>query len=175
MEVVRVFTEKMSGAREDRPALAECVAYCKESGSALLVSEVSRLGRSVKIIVNTIDELTRAGVCVHILDLRLKTLTQEGEEDVVAKMMLTVLALGAEIERKNIVSRLNSGRELAKSKGVRMGRPEGSGMTDREFLDKHKEIVKRLRDGQSMRDTAKLCDVSLSTVQRVAKAMKKSS
>lgn len=175
LEIVKEFTEKMSGAKEDRPVLTECVAFCKENCTSLLVSEISRLGRSVKIIVNTIDELTKAGVCVHILDLRLKTLTPEGEEDVVAKMMLTVLGLGAEIERKNIVSRLNSGRELAKSKGVRMGRPEGSGMTDREFLDKHKEIVKRLREGQSMRDTAKLCDVSLSTVQRVAKAMKKSS
>lgn len=173
LEVVKVYTEKMSGAKEDRPVLAECVAFCRASGTSLLVSEVSRLGRSVKIIVNTVDDLTKAGVCVHILDLRLRTLTPEGEEDVVAKMMLTVLGLGAEIERKSIVNRLNSGRELAKSRGVRMGRPEGSGISDGELLEKHREVVRRLKNGHSMRDTAKLCDVSLSTVQRVAKAMRR--
>lgn len=171
IEVVQVFTEKMSGAKEDRPVLQECILFCEECNTDLLVSEVSRLGRSVKIIVNTIDELTKAGVCVHILDLRLRTLTQEGEEDVVAKMMLTVLGLGAEIERKSIVSRLNSGRELAKSRGVRMGRPEGTAMTDKEVLEKHHDVVKRLKNGLSIRDTAKLCGVSVSTVQRVKKAM----
>lgn len=172
LEVVRVFQEKMSGAREDRPVLAECIQFCRDNGTDLLVSEVSRLGRSVKIIVNTVDDLTRAGVCVHIQDLDLHTLDGEGKENLTCKLMLTVLALGAEIERKSIVSRLNSGRELAKTRGVKMGRPEGTAMTDRQVLEKHSDVAKRLKGGLSMRDTAKLCGVSVSTVQRVKKAMK---
>lgn len=67
------------------------------------------MGRTVKIIVNTIDELTKAGVCVHIQDIGLKTLDDEGKENVIAKMMLTVLGLGAEIERKSIVAVLTAG------------------------------------------------------------------
>lgn len=171
LEIVKVFQEKGSGAKEDRPVLQECIAFCEKYNTDLLVSEVSRLGRSVKIIVNTIDELTRAGVCVHIQDLSLMTLDDKGKENIITKMMLTVLGLGAEIERKSIVSRLNSGRELAKEKGVRMGRPVGSVMSDNQFLSKYPEVIKRLRQGISIRDTAKLCNVSPSTVQRVKKIM----
>lgn len=173
LEIVKVFQEKGSGAKEDRPVLQECIAFCEEYNTDLLVSEVSRLGRTVKIIVNTIDELTKSGVCIRIQDIGLKTLDDEGKENVIAKMMLTVLGLGAEIERKSIVSRLNSGRELAKERGVRMGRPEGTVMSEAQLLSKYPEVAKRLRNGVSVRDTAKLCDVSPSTVQRVKKIIDK--
>lgn len=172
LEILKVFQEKGSGAKEDRPVLQECIAFCEEYNTELLVSEVSRLGRTVKIIVNTIDELTKAGVCVWIQDIGLKTLDDEGKENVIAKMMLTVLGLGAEIERKSIVSRLNSGRELAKERGVRMGRPAGTTLSDRAILEKYPEVAKRLRKGQSIRDIARLCNVSASTVQRVKKIIK---
>lgn len=169
LEIVKIFQEKGSGAKEDRPVLQECISFCEEQNTEILVSEASRLGRTVKIIVNTIDELTKTGVCVRIQDIGLKTLDDEGKENVIAKMMLTVLGLGAEIERKSIVSRLNSGRELAKARGVRMGRPEGTAMTDAQILAKYHDVAKRLRQGLSIRDTAKICGVSTSTVQRVKK------
>ena len=157
LDIVKVFQEKGSGAKEDRPVLQECISFCEAQNTELLVSEVSRLGRTVKIIVNTIDELTKAGVCVWIQDIGLKTLDDEGKENVIAKVMLTVLGLGAEIERKSIVSRLNSGRELAKERGVRMGRPEGSKMSDKDLLAKYPEVAKKLRKGLSIREVSKIC------------------
>lgn len=173
LEILKVFQEKGSGAKEDRPVLQECIAFCEEYNTELLVSEVSRLGRTVKIIVNTIDELTKAGVCVRIQDIGLKTLDDEGKENIIAKMMLTVLGLGAEIERKSIVSRLNSGRELAKERGVRMGRPEGSKMSDKDLLAKYPEVAKKLRKGLSIREVSKICGVSSATVQKVKKVAQK--
>ena len=84
-------------------------------------------------------------------------------------MVLTVLALGAEMERKLILGRLNSGRELAKKRGVAMGRPKGT--TD-DLLKKHSEVVKHLRKRKnSIREIAKLTGVSVSTVQRVKAAL----
>ena len=88
-----------------------------------------------------------------------------------AKMLLTVLGLGAEIERKNIVSRLNSGRKLAIERGVQLGRPVGSGMTDEQILQKYPDVVKRLKKGLSIRDTAAACNISTYTVQKVKKLM----
>lgn len=171
LEIVKVFQEKGSGAKEDRPVLQECIDFCEGNNTDLLVTEVSRLGRSVKIIVNTVDELTKAGVNIHILDLRLQTMPN-GQENPIAKMMLTVLGLGAEIERKSIVSRLNSGRELAKERGVQFGRPVGSGMTNEELMAKYPEIVKYLKKGLSVRVTAAASQKSTYTVQKVKKVLK---
>ena len=170
-EVLEVYAENCSGAREDRPELLRCVEYLKRGEcSTLLVSEISRLGRSVKGVVNTIDELTRAKVNIYLQDINLYTLLPDGSENPLAKVILTVLALGAEIERKSIVGRLNSGRERAKEKGVKMGRPQGSMMSNQELLNKYPEVVKKLRKGRSIREIAKICDVSPSTVQRIKKA-----
>ena len=174
IEVVGVYEEHESGAREDRPELLRCVEFLKRGEcSTLLVSEISRLGRTVKGVVNTIDELTKAGVNVYVQDINLWTLLPDGSENPMAKVILTVLALGAELERKSIVSRLNSGRERAKEKGVKMGRPEGSRMSDKDLFAKYPEVVKKLRKGLSIREVSKICEVSTSTVQRVKKIIQK--
>ena len=174
IEVVGAYEEHGSGAREDRPELLRCVEFLRRGEcSTLLVSEISRLGRTVKGVVNTIYELTQVGVSVYVQDINLWTLLPDGSENPMAKVILTVLALGAELERKSIVSRLNSGRERAKEKGVRMGRPEGSKMSDEDLLAKYPEVAKKLRKGLSVRDVAKLCGVSVSTVQRVKKIIEK--
>ena len=172
IDVVGEYEEHGSGAREDRPELLRCVEFLRRGGcSTLLVSEISRLGRTVKGVVNTIDELTKVGVNVYVQDINLWTLLPDGSENPMAKVILTVLALGAELERKSIVSRLNSGRERAKEKGVKMGRPEGSRMSDEDLLKKYPDVAKKLRKGLSIREVAKLCGRSVSTVQRVKKIL----
>ena len=174
LEVVKVFEEKASGARNDREVLADCLASL-HAGDAdtLLLSELSRLGRNVRKILDVADDLTKAGINIHILDLNIDTLLPDGKENPMAKLMLTVLGLGAELERKNIVSRLNSGRERAKEKGVKMGRPEGSRMSDKDLLAKYPEVVRKLRKGLSIREVSKICGVSSATVQRVKKVVQK--
>ena len=175
IEVVGEYEEHGSGAREDRPELLRCVEFLRRGGcNTLLVSEISRLGRTVKGVVNTIDELTKVGVNVYFLDINLWTLLPDGTENPMAKIILTVLALGAELERKSIVGRLNSGRERAKAKGVRMGRPCGSKMSDRDLLEKYPDVAKKLRKGMVMRDVAKLCGVSMTTVKKVKKVCTRS-
>lgn len=169
--IEKVFEEKATGAKDDRPILAECLKTL-QTGDTLLISEISRLGRSVRKIINTVDDLTKAKVDVYMFDFGIHTLTNNGEENPIAKMIVTIFGLGAEMERKTIVNRLNSGRELAKAKGVKMGRPAGVRMSSKEFLQKHKDVVKNLRKGYTMKDTATICKVSISTVQRVKKCLK---
>ena len=170
MELVSVFEEKMSGAKENRPVLTECIEYCiTNKVHTLCVSEISRLGRSTKIVVNTLDELTKEGVNVYIQNLPLCTLNEDGQPNPIAKMITAVLSSFAEIERDNIKYRLNSGRELAKAKGVKMGRKVGSVKSKKQKTDEYSNVIKHLKKGQSIRNTAKLCGVSVSTVQRVKK------
>lgn len=174
LEIVKVFQEHISGAKsnQERSGLSECLEYCRNTHpDILLITELSRLGRSTVEVLKAIENLTVAGVNVFILDLNLSTL-ENGRENPVAKMVLTVLALGAEMERKLILGRLNSGRELAKKKGVRMGRPVGSSLSAEDIQAKYPEVIRHLRKGKnSIREIAKLTGVSVSTVQRVKSAI----
>lgn len=173
LEVIKIFQEHVSGAKanQEREILAECLEYCKiEPPDTLMVTELSRLGRSTVEVLKAVEVLTAARVNVFILDLNLSTLDEDKKENPVAKMVLTVLALGAEMERKLILGRLNSGRELAKKKGVKMGRPKGSALSDEDLQAKYPEVVKHLKkEKNSIREISKLTGVSVSTVQRVKK------
>ena len=170
-DIVKVFQEPISGANsnQERGVLSDCLEFCRTvRPGTLMVTELSRLGRSTVEVLKAVEELTAAGVNTYILDLNLSTLDERGEENPVAKMVLTVLALGAEMERKLILGRLNSGRALAKSKGIKMGRPKGSALTNEDIQAKYPEVVRHLRKGKnSIREIAKLTGFSISTVQRV--------
>lgn len=170
LEVARIFTEKASGAKDDRPVLAECLDWCcAGNADTLLVSEISRLGRSVKIISETVERLTKAGVNIHILDINLDTLTKDGKENPISDVMITVLGLGAQIERNQIMRRLNSGRQNAMKNGVKMGRKKGYRKSREQKEKEYAKVLRLLRAGESIRNTAKLCEVSPSTVQSLKK------
>jgi len=168
LDVVRVFTEKASGAKDDRPVLAECLDWCCDGNAAvLLVSEISRLGRTVKVIVDSIDRLTKAGVDIHFQDINVDTLLPSGEENTYATMLITMLGLGAQMERSLILGRLNSGRRHAIENGVKMGRKPGSYKTREQKAEQYAQVIKLLKKGTSIRNTAILCGVSPKTVQAV--------
>ena len=83
--------------------------------------------------------------------------------------MVSVLGVCAQMERENIAYRLNSGRKLAIEKGVKMGRKVGSVKTKEQKQEEYGKVLRSLRAGKSVRDTAAICGVSVSTVQRVKK------
>ena len=171
MDLVKVYEEKMSGAKENRPILTECVDYCISNHvNTLCVSEISRLGRSVKIVVNTIDELSKAGVNIFIQNIKLCTLNADGQPNPIAKMITAVLSSFSEVERNLIISRLQSGRKLAlEKKNVKMGRKVGSVKSMEQKQQEYSRVIRCLKAGKSIRDTAKICSVSVSTVQRLKK------
>ena len=168
LDLVRIFTEKASGARDDRPVLADCMDWCCEGNAEiLLVSEISRLGRSVKIIVDSVDRLTKAGVNIHVLDINVDTILPTGEENTYSTMLVTMLGLGAQMERSLIMGRLNSGRKHAMENGVVMGRKKGSVKTREQKEVQYANVIKLLKKGTSIRNTAKLCELSPKTVQAI--------
>jgi DNA invertase Pin-like site-specific DNA recombinase len=63
----------------------------------------------------------------------------------------------AEYERENIKFRLNSGRELAKNKGVKMGRKTGTTLTKEDREKKYKEVIKMLRKGLTVKQILTIC------------------
>lgn len=73
------------------------------------------------------------------------------------------------MERENIKFRLNSGRERYIANGGKLGRKVGSTKSVEAKREEYKKVLKELKSGTSVRKTAKLCDVSVSTVQRLKK------
>ena len=172
IEVVRVYEEKASGAKIDREQLADCVEFLKGGGAdLLLVSELSRLGRSLRQVLDIIDDLTKAGVNIYFQDHNMSTLLPDGKPNEVTTLLVSLMGTFAQIEREQIAYRLNSGRKRAIENGVKMGRPEGSVMTAEQLIAKYPEVVRRIKKGMSVRDIAAVCHVSPQTVQKVRTAL----
>lgn len=169
-DIVGTYEEHISGAtkNENRTVLMECINYCIENKvNYILLSELSRLGRSTLQVLKSLEMLHEAGVSVYIQNLGIYTLNATGEANPIASIMVTVLAEMANIERSNIVYRLNSGRERYIAQNGRLGRKKGSVKTTEQKKEEYKEVISLLKRGYSVRNTAKLSNVSASTVQRV--------
>ena len=169
-DIVGTYEEHISGAtkNENRTVLMECINYCIENKvNYILLSELSRLGRSTLQVLKSLEMLHEAGVSVYIQNLGIYTLNATGEANPIASIMVTVLAEMANIERSNIVYRLNSVRERYIAQNGRLGRKKGSVKTTEQKKEEYKEVISLLKRGYSVRNTAKLSNVSASTVQRV--------
>lgn len=170
IEVVNVFQEHISGAKknEERQVLTDCLNYCTaNSVNYLLLSELSRLGRSTLQVLKSLEILHEAKVSVYIQNLGLYTLQPDGKVNPIASIMVTVLAEMANIERSNIQYRLNSGRANYIAKGGKLGRRKGSVKTDSRKMEEYKDTIALLKKGYSIRNIAKLQNIGISTVQRV--------
>ena len=169
-QLMGTYEEHISGAtkNENRMVLMECINYCIEHQvNYLLLSELSRLGRSTLQVLKSLEMLHESGVSVYIQNLGIHTLQPNGEVNPVASIMVTVLAEMANIERSNIVYRLNSGRDNYIANGGKLGRRKGSCKTTERKKKEYKEVISLLKRGYSVRNTATLSNVSISTVQRV--------
>lgn len=170
IEIVKIYEEHISGAKriEERQALTECLEYCtRNSVDFLLLSELSRLGRSTLQVLRSLEILHEAKVSVYIQNLGLYTLQADGKVNPIASIMVTVLAEMANIERSNIQYRLNSGRANYVANGGRLGRRKGSTKSEEKLRDEYKETIALLKKGYSIRNIARLQGIGISTVQRI--------
>ena len=170
-EVMGIYEEHISGARtnKERKVLTDCLTDAKENGiDIILFSELSRCGRAIWEVLETIKYCADNGINLYFQKEGL-TLFKEGKVDSIMAIYISCLGFCAEKERENIYFRLSQGRELAKAKGVKMGRKVGSVKSRDQKEKEYAKVIKLLRKGESMRNVAKICDVSLSSVQRVKK------
>lgn len=174
-DLVKVFEEHISGAKKnsDRPALQQAIDHCKASAkdnsTILLCSELSRVGRSAFEVLETIKTLVDSGINLYLQKEQLTLLDDNGKPSLFAPIMLATLATCAQLERDNIQFRLNSGRRVYVENGGRLGRPKGSVKTADQRIEENQDIIGYLKKGYTIRDTARLCGKSVSSVQRVKK------
>lgn len=170
-EVAGIYEEHVSGAKtnKERKVLTECLQNARESGiDIILFSELSRCGRAIWEVLETIKFCVDHNINIYFQKEGL-TLLKDGRVDSVMAIYISCLGFCAEKERENIYYRLSQGRELAKQKGVRMGRKPGSVKTREQKEQEYANLLRALRRGLSVRVASKVCGVSVSTVQRVKK------
>jgi DNA invertase Pin-like site-specific DNA recombinase len=151
----RVYSEKISGARSDRPQLARLLKAIGE-GDTVIVTRLDRLARSTRDLLNILDAIAKAGATFKSLaDAWADTTTPHG------RLMLTVLGGLAEFERELIRARTGEGRARAKARGVHMGRPPK--------LTPHQrhEALARREAGESLSDIARTYGVAHTTIARL--------
>lgn len=137
----------------------------------VLVHEVSRLARRNSLVHSFVEKLEDAGVSLYWHAQAVETLLPSGKRNPAAGVMLALLAEMARSETETLRERIKSGLAEARRKGSKLGRPAGSGLEASELLTKHKDVVRQLKDGQSVRNVAKITGKGVSTVQRVKAAM----
>lgn len=109
--IERVFEEKISGARSDRPALREMMAFCREADE-IYVHSLDRLGRDIRDLLNIVEELNAKGVVVEFVSEHLRF--GANGDDPMARLQLHMLAAFAEWERS--IMRQRQAEGIAKAK-----------------------------------------------------------
>ena len=172
LEIVGVYEEHISGAKrnEERAVLTECINYVvNHRVDVVLFSELSRCGRAVWEVLDTIRTLKDNGINAYFQKEGLSLFSADGKENPYLAVMVSVLGVCAQLERDNITYRLNSGRAKYIDDGGKLGRKVGSVKSRERKQEEYGKVIRSLRAGKSIRDTAAICSVSISTVQRVKK------
>lgn len=173
-EVVKVFEEHISGATKntERPVLMECLEYATTNAiDIILCSELSRLGRNCDEVLKNVLQCKDTHTNLYFQKENLSLFNADGGENPYVNIMIAVLGTAAQLERDNIKFRLNSGRAKYIAEGGRLGRPVGTKKTPEQLSQEYPKVVRELKKGTSIRRTAKLCDVSAFTVQKVKKEL----
>ena len=149
----KIFSDKISGSRAERPGLGKAMELLRD-GDSLVVWKLDRLGRSVKNLVDLVGVLAREGVHFKSLTDSIDTTTASG------RFFFHVMASLAEMERELTVERTRAGLEIARQLGRKGGRRRQ--MTDSKIASARKLLA----NGVPPRDVAVNLGVSVPTLYR---------
>lgn len=169
-KVVEICRETISGNTNgdarDGLRKAEALALAGKV-KKVLVHEISRLSRRNSITHQFVETLEDCKVSLYWHAQGIETLLPNGKRNPAAGIMLALLAEMARNEMETLRERIKSGLAEARRKGIKLGRPEGATMEPDAFQQKHRDILRYLKAGQSIRNAAKITGKGISTVQRV--------
>jgi DNA invertase Pin-like site-specific DNA recombinase len=153
----RIYSEKRSGANDDRAALKRMLKEV-QAGDVVVVVRLDRLARSVRDLLNILERFSQDDVgFVSLREKHIDTTSAGG------RLVLNIMASIAEFERELIQSRMTEGRKRAVKNGVKFGRPHK--------LDafQKREALARLEAGESQSLIARTYGVDRATISRLAR------
>lgn len=170
LHVANTYEEHISGAKHnnERPILQECLDYCINNDiDILLVSELSRLGRNVDEVWKNCIFCKEHHLNVYFQKEGFQILQDDGKENPFTAIFIAVIGTCASIERENISYRLNSGLRKYIQEGGKVGRHKGQVKSKETMEREYAKVIRLLRQGESIRNTATICGLSTNTVLKV--------
>ena len=164
-EVVGIYKETASGIKVNRRRRDQVMSLAQDRQIDLvLVTEMTRWGRSTLDLIKTLQDLQAWNVClIAQTGMQFDLGTAQG------KMIATVFAGLAEFERDLIIERIKSGLASAKAKGKRLGRQPGQQVKLNKLEPK---ILQMVEEGYSYRRIGRELDISPTTVYKLIKTLK---
>lgn len=148
-----VYQEKVSGKDMNREELQKLLRIVRR-GDRIVITEISRLGRNMRDIINVIYDLEKRGIDIYSIKENVDTSTELG------KVFFNIAGVFAEIERNAIRERQKQGIAIAKRKGNMTGRPKLK-------IEDFEQRYKQYKNGElSVSDTVKLLGCSRATFYR---------
>lgn len=159
-----IFAEKFTGTTQERPKWKKLYGQLQK-GDEIYFTKVDRIGRTVRVAVDIVDDLLSKGIKVYILQLG----GYVDNSTPIGKIMFNFLTVMAEFEHDLIVERLATGKAYAKkhNPNYREGRPK------RRITNRYKKIYEYSLT-HSIRETALTTGVSESTVKRIKRQIRES-
>src|SRR5438093_6880230 len=153
----QIFRDVISGAKDARPGLDQALSHLRP-GDTLVVWRLDRLGRTLKYLIELINQFNEQGVGFQSLTEQIDTTTSGG------KLIFHIFGALAEFERDVIKERTNAGLDAARARGKRGGRPKALSP------EKIRLARKLYADtGTSVREICKMLGISRHTLQRYVK------
>jgi DNA invertase Pin-like site-specific DNA recombinase len=158
----------------DRPSGSKIKELCDEGVlTQVSVLQIDRLGRNMLDILNTIHYFSKKGVSIHFISQGLRTLEDDGTENPISKMMISILGVVSEMEKNMISERRNEGIKIAKLKGVYKGRKSDTKEDPLKFLNKPKnqKVVDYLKKGYRGSEISKIVGVNPNTISKIKRVL----
>lgn len=174
--IVEVIRETISGTKknEDRKGIVRLQEVVSQGGVDLVVVwEISRISRSPRDFHNLLSFLHERGVGLYIKNLNLFTLTDDGKENHITSLILTLMSEISKMETLTLRERVKVSLNNLKQQGVILGRPIGTKEDEPQLLKKYPEVVKYIGMGLSIREVSKLTKVSINTTNKISKIVRR--
>lgn len=135
--------------------------------------QIDRCGRDLRDIINFLHYTTSKRIPVHFVSQGLSTLDENGEENPISKMIISILGIVAEMERKLILERQREGIELAKLQNKFLGRQKGTHEDPLKFLSKskNKKAMELLKKNYKNIEVARITGLNINTITKIRKVM----
>jgi len=158
------FFEREGGKRIEK-------MFLKNQVTKISVHQIDRLGRNLIDILNTISYFNDKGICINFIQQGIKTLDEDGKENPISKMIISILGVVAEMERNLIKERQREGIVIAKARGIYEGRKKGSSLSNLAFLNKpiNKKAVDLIEKGYKLSEVAKITELHPNTLTKINK------